>query len=149
LRSGPLKRGLDRILGLVADRNRKLSAIHAASDRRRWRLLAHAVEKGPFLATQAASIAKLSPKSGNARTTHAEGLRRTGLLKRERGRPVRYRASAPGIDLYRQLKQVFEASEPERPEQVQLGTGDHVDIVGLDGPASRQHATVFRISRKA
>jgi hypothetical protein len=133
----------------VADRNRKLLAIHSASDPRRWRLLAYAVEKGPFLATQAASIARLSPKSGNARTTHAEGLRNAGLLKRERGRPVRYRASQTGIDLYRRLKQVLEAPDSGRPEQVYLGTGDHIDIVGLEGPASRKDAAAFRISRKA
>jgi hypothetical protein len=103
------------------------------------------------MATQAASIAKLSPRSGNARTSHAEGLRKAGLLKRERGRPVRYRASTPGIHLYTQLKQVLETSEPEpeRLEQVHLGTGDHVDIIGLERPASREHVTVYRISRKA
>ena len=149
MRSGPQKCGPDRILGVMADGSRTLSAIHAASDERRWRLLAHAVEEGSFLATQAAKIAKLSPKSGTARTAHAEGLRKAGLLKRERGRPVRYRATSRGIHLYAELKRVLGAPESERLKRAHLKTGDHIDIVSFEGPASRERAALFRISRKA
>lgn len=131
----------------MADGTRTLSALHVASDRRRWRLLKHAVENGPFLATRAASIAKLSRKSGNARTTHAEGLRKVGLLQRERGRPVRYRATASGIHLYHELKRILAGTQPNQPDEAGLGVGDHVDI-RVSGESSPKREVVVRITRK-
>jgi hypothetical protein len=130
---------------------RTLAALEVATSQRRWRLLAYAVEEGPFLATQAAAIAKLSRDSGNARSTHAERLCKARLLKREPGRPVRYRATARGAELYRAVRAILEKEAPGESAptpKMQIRAGEEFDLLAALAPSGRGRTVVVTIRRK-
>jgi hypothetical protein len=123
-----------------------LAAIHQATHPRRWRLLVHAIEEGPFPASRAAEIALLTPTSGTGRTTHADRLCTYGLLKRT-GKPAQYSATELGGRVYRGIKTSLEGqrSRPGAP-RIRLRRGEHVDLLPAD---ERDASPTFRILRRA
>jgi hypothetical protein len=110
-------------------KNKRLSRIRVASEPARYRLLEHAACRGPFLATEAARIARLNEKSGTARWTHTRALSNAGLLERFVDGGVRYRATSRGRQLYQALSALLTDKPPTTPRSHELAPGDEVDLI--------------------
>jgi len=136
----------------VADNTeRRLLAIQAAAHPARWKLLKHAATIGPFAATEAAEIAGLPPRSGNARSNHAERLRDARLLEREPGHAVRYRATVLGLAFYRDLLGIVHPASRAGAATRPFATGDRIDLVADDRGRGRRKQVApvtFRITRR-
>ena len=102
---------------------------------------------GAFLATEAATIAGLSARSGNARRTYADGLCRDLLLERDDSRPVTYRATALGHRIHQALKGVLAGQDVAGDASLAvLEAGGYVDIVADLRSIAARRAIVLRIS---
>jgi hypothetical protein len=108
--------------------------------------LKHAVEVGAFSAGDAATIAGLARSSGNARSTHAEGLLRADVLERVAEKPVTYGVTERGLVTYRTLGRALREPAPRRKRRrVVLRPGDRVS---LEAPSDRGTG-VFELARRS
>jgi hypothetical protein len=129
----------------------RLAEVRAACDSAKWKLLTHATSAGVFFATEAPRIAGLPEKSGNARTTHADGLCEVGLLEREVEPHVHYRATDRGRVVQSALaKLIADGDREDEAEPQSLARGEHVDLVATPGKqlSKPAEAVIFRISRR-
>ena len=135
----------DILRGVADGTGARLRLLRAVASRPRYRLLQHAVEVGDFTGTDAAAIAGSTRGTGTGRSTHAEGLRKLGLLRRLPGRPARYRATPKGRTTFASLKAALLAQPPVDPS-VLARDGSIVITLPLESPTSKR--VVVRLERE-
>ena len=135
---------------MADSRGERLAAIRGATQAARWRLLKYAATVGPFAATDAARIAGLTSRSGNARSNHAERLCALGLLSREPGSQVRYRATSRGMTMYKELSAILVRPRISRVVAEVLPKGGRLEVIAEvnDEDRGTRYPVTLRITRQ-